>query len=184
MSEQLIRYYKRLCEEDSDIHMHLPMLRKYASECNHITEFGFRTGRSTTALLAGFPKRLITYDIDSRCLDIYQMLLKAIEKTEFSFVLADTRSVEIEETDFLFIDSLHIYSQLKKELELHAGKVNKYIGFHDTDTWGFIDEYPEHDGVGSVGLMKAINEFLSLNKNWKIDYETYLNNGLLVIKKE
>jgi hypothetical protein len=112
------------------------------------------------------------------------MLLKSIDKTDFSFVLADSLSVEIEETDLLFIDSLHVYSQLKKELELHSGKVRKYIGFHDTATWGFVDEYPENDNVGSVGLIKAIEEFLSLNKNWKIDYETHLNNGLLVIKKE
>jgi hypothetical protein len=40
--------------------------------------------------------------------------------------------VEIEETELLFIDTYHYYAQLKKELKLHAGKISRYIAFHDT----------------------------------------------------
>ena len=36
----------------SDINEHLAVMHKYADECNHITEFGVRTGVSTWAWLA------------------------------------------------------------------------------------------------------------------------------------
>ena len=35
---------------------------------------------------------------------------------------ADVRTVAIAETDLLFIDTWHVYAQLKEELRLHAGK--------------------------------------------------------------
>jgi len=42
----------------------LPILKKYASMCDYITEMGVEYGHSTIALLSGYPKKMISYDIE------------------------------------------------------------------------------------------------------------------------
>jgi hypothetical protein len=37
---------------------------------------------------------------------------------------------------------------------------------------------------GEGGILKAIHEFLSDNIEWKIEYETKENNGLIIISKD
>ena len=107
--------YEFQCTRRSDINEHLPTLKKYAEECNHITEMGVRDVVSTWAFLMGNPKKLISYDINQINESIILETIKDTE-IEFKFVLADTTKIEIEETDLLFIDTLHTYDQLKSEL--------------------------------------------------------------------
>jgi len=45
--------YREKCTQPSDIHEHLPVLRRYTEQCCHITELGVRTVVSTWAFLAG-----------------------------------------------------------------------------------------------------------------------------------
>ena len=165
----------------SDINEHLPTLKKYAEECDHITEMGVRWVVSTFAFMMGKPKKLISIDIDPvEKHGIQTIDLITLAKTagvEFEFVLGDTTEIEIEETDFLFIDTLHTYTQLKKELALHPSKVKKYIGFHDTTTFAQVGEYKE------VGLWPAIEEFLSSNPEWVIAEKFEKNNGLTILKR-
>ena len=47
----------------SDINEHLETIKKYASECKHITEMGVRSVVSTWAFLESKPKRLVSIDI-------------------------------------------------------------------------------------------------------------------------
>jgi hypothetical protein len=131
--------------------------------------------------MMGKPKKLISIDINPvEKHGIQTIDLISLAKTagvEFEFVLGDTTEIEIEETDFLFIDTLHTYTQLKKELALHPSKVKKYIGFHDTTTFAQVGEYKE------VGLWPAIEEFLSSNPEWVIAEKFENNNGLTILKK-
>ena len=100
------------------------------------------------------------------------------EGVNFEFIQASTTDVEIEETDLLFIDTLHVYEQLKAELGKHAGKVRKYIIMHDTVTFGTHGELS-----GTTGLMPAVNEFLASNPQWKIK-EVYTNlHGLTILER-
>lgn len=167
-----------LTYKDSDINEHLPVLYKYATAVNHITEFGTRCGVSTFAFLAAQPKKLVTYDI------VYQpeveehKKLAAKYKINFQYKLKSTHETEIEETDFLFIDTIHDYEFLKKELKLHARKVRKYIGFHDTVRY----KDKGHDGIGK-GIGFAIEEFLKQNKDWQIKENFKNNNGLIIVEK-
>ena len=170
--------YKYLCSKKSDINEHLPVLRKYGEQCNHITEFGVRWIVSTWAFLASQPDFLVSYDIrhpgyfKADINDVYA----SQGKTKYNFIQADVLKIEIEQTDLLFIDTLHRYRQLKRELELHACKVNRYILLHDTETFSIRGEN------GGKGLKLAINEFLGQNKNWKVK-EIYINNnGLTVLE--
>lgn len=177
--------YKNKCNDPSDINEHLPTLHRYATECPHITEMGVRWIVSTWALLAARPQKMISYDIvnpsnwNVSVEDICRMAYE--EKLNYTFIQANVLEVEIEETDLLFIDTLHNYNQLKKELQLHANKVRKYIIFHDTLTYGHRDE--SNDGSTITGLMPAIFEFLNENPHWYIKEQFVNNNGLTVLAR-
>ena len=169
-------YYESECAKRTDINEHLPTLKKYAEECEHITEMGVRTIVSTWAFLMGKPKKLISYDISKIDESIILNTIKDID-VDFKFILGDTTKIEIEETDLLFIDTLHTYDQLKVELELHGNKSKKYLIFHDTTLFGNRGE------KGDIGLNPAINEFKEKNKHW-VDHEVFTNCcGLTILKR-
>jgi len=174
--------YLDKCNTVSDINEHLPTLRKYAEECEHVTEMGVRWITSTWALLAGRPKKMISYDILNPShwgADIGEVISYATkEQLDFTFYQADVLTIEIEPTDLLFIDTVHNYIQLKNEFRLHADKVRKYIILHDTTLFGHTDETG-----GGIGLIPALKEFLSDNTDWVI-HETFTNNnGLTILKR-
>jgi cephalosporin hydroxylase len=185
--EEIISKYKQLCSTPSDINEHLPVLKRYAEECEHITEMGVRYVVSTWAFLAASPRRLISYDILTDLdMNIFSQNLeeaktKAAEiGVDFSFVQADVLNIEIEETDLLMIDTYHEYNQIKNELKLHSNKARKYLIFHDTTTFGqFGETFKEPN---TVGIWPAIEEFLNENPNWKIQEFLTNNNGLTVLK--
>jgi cephalosporin hydroxylase len=174
MNISVIDYYK---EHTPDINEHLDTLTEYAKKCDHITEFGFRFGASFCALLLGAPKKLITYDIDipKAPVEVFRSLNPS---TKMVFIESSTLIVDIEETDLLFIDTLHTYEQLKAELDLHGNKARKYLAFHDTTTFRHTGEHG-----GSKGLYDAILEFLELNPHWELEVEYNNNNGLLILRR-
>ncbi len=181
----LQKEYENACNTFSDINQHLPILFEAAQECDHITELGVRSGASTRAFLYANPKKYIAYDlcIDEKVNELFEYS-KSIGK-EYFYIKEDVLKIEIEQTDFLFIDTYHCYEQLTQELKLHSEKVNRYIGFHDTFTYGRVGEnLPQQNFVGTKGIMYAIEEFLNENKNWKIVHDVDYNNGLIIIEKK
>jgi hypothetical protein len=173
--------YLELSKAPSDINEHLITLRYYADQCSHVTELGVRKGVSTWAFLASMTKRLVSVDVnhpDDNGGSLQEMReASAGAMVDFTFILADDLSIELEETDLLFIDTLHTYGHLKKELELHSGKARKYIIFHDTVQYGTT-------GVdGGQGIEKAITEFLNQNTIWKVHKTFDNNNGLLILER-
>lgn len=174
--------YIELCGRRSDIHEHLPTLKRYTEECETVTEMGVRYIVSTYAFLMGKPKKLTSIDIKHPSeyggnIDYVINLVKE-NNIDFQFILGDTRKIEIEETDLLFIDTWHVYEQLKIELQKHSSKVKKYIIMHDTTLFELNGE-----GVGHKGLWPAIDEFLIENKEWSIHERYTNNNGLTILKR-
>ena len=172
-------YYSHYCEQNSDINEHMPTLYQYASECKHITEMGVRDVVSTWAFLKGKPDRLICYDIiRSNNIDV---AISAASKDgiELEFHQKDVLVVEIEETDLLFIDTLHQHDQLTQELKLHADKVRKYIIFHDTSKFAYTDEVTGNNG----GLWPVVEMFLSEHPEWQLKERYTNNNGLTIIQR-
>lgn len=156
----------------SDINEHISTMHKYANECNHITEFGVRTGVSTWAWLASKAKVIRCFDIENinQNLKFHYESAKETQK-DFTFTCVSTiaEKLEIEQTDLLFIDTAHTYEQCSKELKMHGHKVNKYLMFHDTTL--------------CPSLNQAIDEFLKENSNWKIKEVFTNNNGLTILEK-
>ena len=193
--------YETLCYTPSDINEHLPTLNRYASECNIIVECGVRSVVSSYAFALALKNRDNTYlyQIDperSNNVDRFQKLcLDEGIKTEF--IEKSDLDCDLINCELLFIDTWHVYGQLKRELARWYSSVSKYIIMHDTtvDEWdgetvrcnlnaelqstryGFqIEEIKK-------GLWPAISEFLIEHPEWKILERYTNNNGLTILKR-
>ena len=169
--------YARRCNSLGDINEHLPTLRRYATECRRVTEFGVRDVWSTWALLAARPTRLVSYDIAPCPIEQAQQAAREVG-IDFRFVVGDTLQIVIDPTEMLFIDTNHVYSHLKAELERHADKVSRFIALHDTTTYGNVGA----DGR-TPGLWGAVEEFLAAHPEWKLRERFTNNNGLTVLAR-
>ena len=178
----LSEIYQSAVATPSDINEHLHVLRDHASDCKHITQFGARYGISTTAFMMANPEALIDWDIDPNavvyCMAKFMAPPGHCGRVRYQPRVGNTLEIEIEPTDFLFIDSLHTYAQLKAELSRHASKVRRYLAFHDTEAFGAAGE----DGT-TPGLLQAIKEFQAANREWTCCYQTRANNGLVILEK-
>ena len=203
----LENFYEKLCKLDFpreltfsrgivDINEHLPTLRSYASKCEHVTEMGTRFAVSTHALIIGRPKKVVAIDLNRHFYQPYEKDVEAFAKAcevEYQFIEGDVLKMDIEQTDMLFIDTLHTYNQLSKELRKHESKVNKWIVLHDTITFGHRDEDFYRNGkineeiskqeITKRGLYTALLDFLEENKNWVIKEHFTNNNGLTIIER-
>lgn len=169
--------YQASLTNGSDICEHLPYLSKITEECEHVTELGVGWAQSTRAFMR-HDVVLHSYEFQPAP-GITEFFLNARSSgRNVTLHHADTRTVEIEETDLLFVDSLHVYEQVKEELRLHADKARKYIVFHDTTT------YAERGEFGGKGIWPAVQEFIDENVGkWEL-IERFENcNGLTVLKR-
>lgn len=168
-------------ETPSDINEHIETLYEYAKKCKRIAEFGVRNVVSSYALAHSRPEKLICVDINTN--ENVKNFTEECSNENINMVFHQSSTLDymLEEVDMLFIDTLHTYNQLSKELELHHDKVKKYILFHDTITFGNKNE--DNDITPPCGLIPAIRNFLNNNKDWK-EEKTYINNnGLTILKK-
>lgn len=100
--------------------------------------------------------------------------------------------------DITFIDTWHVYGQLKRELEKFSKITNKYIIMHDTTVDEIYGEtirtelnankQSEETGIPldeiNKGLWPAVTEFVDMNKEWYIK-ERFTNcNGLTILARK
>lgn len=198
--------YQQLCVETSDINEHLPTLYRYATECDSVFESGIRGCVSSWALVYGLlngdnknlSKLILLNDIDE-C-DIISLLNAASsENIKIDYIWKNNLLLELTNTyDLTFIDTWHVYGQLKRELDKFSKITNKYIIMHDTtvDEWYGetirLNMNSEQQSLESgfpieeinKGLWPAVEEFLKSNPNWVL-HERYINNnGLTILKRK
>lgn len=169
------------CNKHSDINEHLNNLYQLGKRCKTIVEFGVREVVSSYAFAHAKPEKLTCVDIyKSNNIDTFLEECKE-ENVNAHFIHDSTLDIEIEPTDMLFIDTLHTFTQLSRELEKHHSKINKYIVMHDTSTFGFRDEID----TPSIykGLVPAIQQFLKMHTEWTVAQVFENNNGLTILKK-
>jgi hypothetical protein len=207
--------YSELCNNPCDINEHLPTLKAYAQECSSVFETGVRGVISSYALLYGLVENKNTTDKIIFLNDIEHCDIADFKK------LAESNSVSVkyewinnldlvfsnnETYDLTFIDTWHVYGQLKRELEKFSKITNKYIIMHDTEIDGIEGETKRPNGLynwlyvgnnldGLVnrtkipkheilkGLIPAIDEFLIANTNWIMEKQYKNNNGLTILKR-
>lgn len=194
--EEILAYQIR---HHGNIADHLLTLQRLALECEHVTEVGVHNGGSIWAWLSARPKVLRAYDRNPISVDLARQLKEQAEQlnVDFVFQAVSILTVEIDETDLLFIDTLHTYKQLSMELHLHAEKARKYIVMHDTSTFGYMDGAVEGEGApppaleafyatlpDKLGLQPAVDEFLANNPHWTLKAFYPNNHGLTVLERK
>jgi hypothetical protein len=185
----------------SDINEHLSILYNYAKRCTSIVECGVLEVTSSYAFasgLLGTPNNSLTM-IDPLLSENMEPFLDICnrENINAAFLYTSDLACDPIETDLLFIDSWHVYAQLKRELAHWHSSVKKYILIHDTtvDEWygesvrGNADAERQSRETGfpveeiRKGLWPAIVEFLRTHSEWKLTERFTNNNGLTVLSR-
>lgn len=201
--EQVGKKYLHLVNTKSDINEHLPILFEYSKDCVSVFETGVRGVVSSWANAYGLlnnnsnKKKLFLNDI-SKC-DIGELLDKTKDlKIDIRYKWCNNLDLELDENyDMVFIDTWHVYGQLKRELEKFSKYANKYIIMHDTTidaTYGETirrklnaQKQSKETGIPveeiNRGLWFAIEEFMNSNNNWILEKRFENNNGLTILKK-
>ena len=195
--------YNILCDTPSDINQHLPTLYRYATKCKSIIELGVRGCISSWAFVCGLldnnesEKKILLNDmVPCNIIEILENTSTLDIKVEYQWI-DDLKLDVTENVDMTFIDTWHIYGQLKRELKKFSKITNKYIIMHDTSIDAIQGETirngcnAQEQSIESgfpveeitCGLEKAIQEFLTENKDWAIKERFLHNNGLTILEK-
>lgn len=195
--------YLQLCSSKSDINEHLPTLSYYASKCESVFETGVRGCVSSWAFVDGLmknenpTKRLFLNDIDKCNIDELLHITKDLP-IEIKYEWKNNLDLNLQETfDLTFIDTWHIYGQLKRELAKFSPITKKYIIMHDTTVDEWLGEtirqkmdanlQSKQSGFAleeiNMGLWPAITEFLEVNPEWVIEKRYTNNNGLTILRR-
>lgn len=188
-----------------DIMDHLPTLYNYASECDSVFETGVRGCVSSWAFLYGLlngnnqnTKTLFMNDIDVCQIDDILSASKPFDNIVVKYEWKNNLLLDFtEKYDITFIDTWHIYGQLKRELNKFSKLTNKYIILHDTtvdETYGETircrwdaERQSNESGIPvdeiNKGLWPAIVEFIQNNPEWYIKERFTNNNGLTILSK-
>jgi hypothetical protein len=193
-----------LSNTPSDINEHLQTLAIYASECESVFETGVRGCISSWAFTHGLlnngknNKKLFMNDID--VCNINELLNYSKDlPIEMKYEWKNNLFLDFndEKYDLTFIDTWHVYGQLKRELEKFSKITNKYIILHDTT----VDEiYGEtirmrmnalQQSIDSgfpieeinKGLWPAVQEFLESTNDWILHERYTNNNGLTILRR-
>jgi hypothetical protein len=194
----------------SDINEHVETLYNYAVSSQRILELGVNAGNSSWGLLKGLcdskceDKKFIQCDIEEDCPNVTTVSQIAnIHNIEHKYLVMNDLIIDENvdlyglSYDITFIDTWHVYGQLKRELEKFSKITTKYIIMHDTEIDGVTGEsircgwdtkthaatlgWTEHEVAG--GLLQAINEFLEVSPEWKMLSQVRNNNGLTILER-
>jgi len=198
--------YRKLVRSPSDIHQHLPLLRELSRSCTTVCEMGVRKCVSSWAFLMGLAenpcekKELLCVDLVPT--DIRPLIrwgANLVPAVRVSMQVQDSRTIRlIHDFDLLFIDTLHVYGQLKAELWAHEARIRRFICLHDTEVdkvegevrrmgWDarkVAKETGMTEEEVSRGLGPALEEFLVAFPSWKVWRHDQHNNGLTVLIRE
>ena len=187
--------YEELCRVHSDIYEHLPTLKLLSSLCTSVVECGVRNIVSSYAFLAGLPPTGRLTMVDPYRSEAMTAFLERNPRA--SFVQASDLECPLVETDLLFIDTWHVYGQLKRELARWHSSVRKFIVMHDTELDGIrgesvrcnwdVAEQSHDSGIPveeiTKGLLPAISEFLADHPEWTLLTQYFNNYGLTILAR-
>lgn len=217
-----VAYASRVIKK-SDINEHLPMLASLARQCTSVCELGVRGVVSSYALLYGLsnrtaissPASLFMCDITPVDLSGLVSVNPADSRVTITFRQGNDLEIALPSSpppssppsspspspsfpfNMTFIDTLHVYGQLKRELARYAPLTSTYLVMHDTTVDGEVGEVIRNkwdaekvSASTSIpveelnrGLWPAVEEFLSENKEWRLLNRLHNNNGLTILHR-
>ena len=168
--------------QERDLNQHIKTFGDLAAKCDHVTEFSHRRD-STIGLIAGLPKTIISYNLESGAIVSRALeLAKEAGRERFTrFIDLQQKPVDspavnsIEPTGLLFLDTKHTYDRVSDELKKFAPTTSRFIVLHDTVSFGATGD------DGGPGLVQATTDFLKENKKWFLYYHTATQYGLTVL---
>ena len=195
--------HKFFCSKYSDIFEHLPTLCNYAKECESILLLSGNGNHAYWSMVHGLlnnqqnNKKLILnakypYNVDE-LMNVTRHL-----KIDIQTIWKNSLDIDLSENiDMTFIDSWHIYGQMKRELDKFSPITNKYIIMHDTtvDEWegetvrcGLDAEQQSRESGIPIdeikkGVWFAIDEFLQSHPEWVLHERFTNNHGLTILKR-
>jgi glycosyltransferase involved in cell wall biosynthesis len=159
-----------------DLNEHFDFLKIMASSVDRVTAFEKRK-ESSIPFLAAQPKTYISYQRENDPLQAVLMQVKG--NTDYKVTHAfNSLTTQIEETDLLWIDTIHSANQIYQELNLHAPKVSRFIIIRSTGTFGETAE-----GSDEPGLNYGLEEFLEKNPEWFVFKVIPHQYGMTVISR-
>lgn len=210
--EKVVLNFNLLCKNSypsknsSDIMEHLPTLYRYAKECNSVFETGVRGCVSSWAFLYGLldnktenKKCLFLNDINVCDINDVLNVSKQFDNINVTYEWKNNLLLNFKQNyDLTFIDTWHVYGQLKRELKKFSKITNKYIILHDTTIDGIkgetirlgLDARKQSAQTGipvreiCKGLSYAIKKFLHDNPEWYIKEVFTNNNGLTILARK
>ena len=154
-------------------------ISKYMKECTSYKELGTHQGGTAAAACLTNPKSVNLIDISMEKYNQSKHLFeKYCTENNIDLVVLEMESTNpkgVSECDLLLIDSRHEPNHLKKELDCHAKKVNKYMIFHDTSII---------NGRQNESLYHVLEDFTGKNTVWKIIERDQRSVGYTVLLKE
>jgi len=182
----------------------LSELTKYASQCCSILELGSKGFKSTYALIEGLKnnnskeKLLFCNDAEvCNISEIQRICAESTSKIMFDYRWGDDLKLELKHSyNMIFIDTVHVYGQLIRELNKFSKLVNKYIIINNTtidsingeaqrlnlNLWDLSKKTGIPIGELEYGLSYAIDEFVTGNVEWDIEKVYNQGNGMTVLK--
>lgn len=149
------------------------ILSKYADKVNIVVEYGTWDGLGTASLLVGEPKILRTIDVNQNKID-KELFNKVSKKTQIFIETGNSHNPQ-HEADLIFLDTIHTYEHVKKELEVNGPLTKKYIIVHDTN-------YPPPRKSPKKLVRDAVLEFLE-KSDFSLELEDKSFTGIMVLKK-
>lgn len=208
--ETLLDHYAFAKHRPSDINEHINTLYKYGRESDSVIECGVRTAISTWAFFRGLYDRGTSdgYDLSQLSLvgvDLkYDSQIGVIQELSatlglpYTFYEGSDLDYPIKApVDTVFIDTWHIYGQLKRELKKYAPYTKKWLILHDTTVDAMFGEsirsrsdiakQAKESGFTpeeiAMGLWPAVEEFLAANPDFVLEHRYMNNNGLTVLRR-
>lgn len=193
--------YYNACQTVTDISQHIPLLLGYAKQCSSIVECGVRYLSSSYAFALGLvgkigSKYTLIDPFKSTEVESFISLCGELG-VQARFLQESDLQCPVQEADLLFIDTWHVYGQLRRELDRWQSSIRKFIILHDTTTDGLYGEsirngsnikaqseatrIPE-DEI-SKGIWPAVEEFLLASNEWCLDLKLENSNGVTVLKR-
>lgn len=199
-------YYKRTLEEvyehhrniKRDLEQHFPLMRELASNCDHVTLFGKRK-EADIAFAMGLVDRhlaqrdtvprMVSHNLekDTVLLELDALLMglpnvRANTPHLVEYHRDDKDSIQVpaldEETDALWIDTVHHADRLRGELAKYLPKVRRYVFLRGTGNFG-----NEAEG-GGPGLYEPARELCNAEGSpWFVCYHTPAEYGLTVLSR-
>lgn len=154
-------------------------IKKYMKDCKSYMELGTHQGGTASAAMLCKPEKVHLVDLD---MSRYRKYLEPIatawcEENNIELSVKESSSLSIATinmTDMLMIDSYHQADHMKKELDLHAPNVRKYILAHDTSVV---------NGRPNDSLFRCLKEFADKN-GWEVIEHGTTSVGYAVIAKK